>query len=177
MNNSLRFTVLVLLVGALLVTANGGPKSHMKPWNGVWTGDATIVSSCENNGLSFVETGTGYMEQMGKTTWSNHYCMDPVTWTGSGTATETAANGDKIFVKTTPHFTWTSPTAGNWVETEVVTGGTSRFAGAAGSSHSKGTFTLTSQTTAVWEGTTIGMLCDPSGNSPCPANCSLDIDR
>jgi len=174
MKNPLRLAALfasIVLLAVLLVAAGGPAKSPMKPWNGVWTGDATIVGACENNGLSFVESGAGYMEQMGKTTWSNQYCMDPVTWTGSGNATETAANGDKIFVKTTPHFTWTSPTAGTWVETEVVTGGTGRFSEATGSSHSKGTFTLTSQTTATWEGTTIGLLCEPSPNSPCPSDC------
>lgn len=129
-----------------------------KGCSGRWTGDATIIGNCENGGLSFVESGTGHIEHMGKTTWSNQYCMDPLTWTGSGTATETAANGDKIFVQTTPHFIWTSPTGGTWIEEETVTGGTGRFAGATGSSHSKGTFTLTSPTTATWEGTTIGTL-------------------
>jgi hypothetical protein len=170
MKNTLRFSLLVasVMLLAVLVAAAGPAKGKVKPWSGVWTGDATIVGNCENNGLSFVESGSGYIEQMGKTAWSNQYCMDPVTWAGSGTATETAANGDKIFVKTTPQFTWTSPTAGTWVETETVTGGTGRFSGATGGSHSKGTFTLTSPTTAVWAGVTIGLLCEPSPNSPCP---------
>jgi hypothetical protein len=175
MKNVLRSTAFVasiMLLAVLLVAAGSPAKSRMRPWNGVWNGDATIVGKCDNNGLSFVENGTGYMEQMGKTKWSNEYCMDPETWTGSGTATETAANGDKIFVQTTPQFTWTSPTSGTWVETEVVTGGAGRFAGATGSSHSKGTFTLTSQTTADWGGTTTGMLCVPSPDSPCPTNCA-----
>lgn len=160
MKSSVRFRVLAAftVLSAVVLVGGATAKNPMVPWNGTWTGDAKIGGNCENGGLSFMESGTGYMEHMGKTTWSNQYCMDPVTWTGSGTAVETAANGDKIFVQTMPHFTWTSPTAGNWVETETVTGGTGRFAGATGSSHSKGTFTLTSQTTAIWEGTTIGML-------------------
>lgn len=161
MRRVVKFTVLVVaaLVAALSVGAGGSAANGpVKSWNGTWSGDATIVGNCESGALLFVESGTGEMEHMGKTVWSNKYCMDPVTWTGSGNAVETAANGDKIYVQTSVQFTWTGSGGGNWVETETVVSGTGRFAAANGSSHSKGTFTLTSPTTAVWEGTTTGML-------------------
>lgn len=150
--------LLVLPVGASSAAANNSTKSW-KSWNATWVGDATIVGYCKNGTLSYVETGVGLMEQMGKSTWSNNYCMDPTTWTASGRNTViTAENGDKIFLKITVLFTWTSQTGGNWVETETVIGGTGAFAAATGGSHSRGTFTLTSQNTAEWEGTTTGML-------------------
>lgn len=133
-------------------------KSPMKPWRGTWSGDFTIVGKCEDEKLSIVESGTGYMEHMGKTAWSNKYCMDQATWTASGNAVETAANGDEIHLRTSLQVIWTSPSGGDWVETETVVGGTGRFAAATGVSHSSGTFTFTSPTMAVWDGTTTGTL-------------------
>jgi hypothetical protein len=146
--------LLVLVVGAVNATAN----SPMKSWNGTWIGDATIVGNCKNGTLLFVESGTGLVEHMGKTTWSSKYCMDPVTWTGSGNTVERAENGDEIHVKTSVVFTWTSASTGNWVSKETIVSGTGRFAAASGGSHSSGTFTLTSSTTAEWEGTTNGLI-------------------
>jgi hypothetical protein len=160
MKHLVRLTIWVaaLLVAAFLVATGAAANAPMRSWNGTWNGDATIVGTCESGALLFVESGTGNMEHMGQTAWSNKYCMDPVTWTGSGNASMTAANGDKIHVQTSLQFTWTSAGGGDWVEAETVVSGTGRFAAATGSSHSKGTFTLTSPTTAVWEGTTTGML-------------------
>lgn len=150
--------LLVLTIGTGGVAASNPTKSW-KSWNSTWVGDATIVGQCKDGTLSFVETAVGLTEQMGKSAWSDKYCMDPTTWTASGrNAVITAENGDKIFLKITLLFTWTSQTAGNWVETETVIGGTGAYASATGGSHSRGTFTLTSQTTAEWEGVTTGLL-------------------
>jgi hypothetical protein len=150
--------LLVLTIGAGSAAAPSPTKSW-KSWNGTWIGDATIVGKCENGGQLFVESGVGFVEQMGKSKWSDKYCMDPTTWTASGrNAVITAENGDKVYLKITLLFTWTSRTAGNWVEHETVIGGTGRFAAASGGSHSAGTFTLTTPTTAEWAGTETGMI-------------------
>ena len=161
MRRLVRFTVVVaaLLVAAFLVAAGAAAKSPMKPWRGTWSGDLTIVGNCEDGALLIVENGTGYMEHMGKTGWYNQYCLDPVTWTAtSEKAIETAANGDEIHVRTSLQVIWTSASNGNWIETETVISGTGRFATAKGVSHTGGTFSFTTPTTAVWEGTTTGML-------------------
>jgi hypothetical protein len=109
-----------------------------------------------NGGGGKLLSGVGYMEHMGKTAWSNKYCMDQATWTASGNAVETAANGDEIRVQTSLQIIWTSPSGGNWIETETVVGGTGTFAAATGLSHSSGMFAFTSPTMAVWEGTNDG---------------------
>ncbi len=155
---------LVLCTLCLLSCAGYGaaaepPAKSWKSWNATWVGDATIVGKCENGGQSFVETGVGLVEQMGKSKWSDKYCMNPTTWTASGRdAVITAENGDKVFLKITLLFTWTSKTAGTWVEEETIIGGTGRFAAASGGSHSAGSFTLTSPTTAEWAGSGTGLI-------------------
>lgn len=139
--------------------AADSPRRPWKSWNVTWIGDATIVGKCENGGQLFVENGVGLAEQMGKSKWSDKYCMNPITWTASGRdAVVTAENGDKVFLQITLLFTWTTKTTGNWVEQETIIGGTGRFAGAAGGSHSTGTFALTTPTTAHWAGTGTGMI-------------------
>ncbi len=155
----------VFFIAALLVfLGTAGAVAHSqtkswKSWNSTWVGDARIIGHCEDGTVSFVETGVGLTEQMGKSAWSDKYCMNPTTWTASGRkAVITAENGDKVFLKITLLFIWASPAAGDWVETETVIGGTGRYAAATGGSHSKGTFTLTSPTTAEWEGTTTGLI-------------------
>lgn len=131
----------------------------LRSWNGTWVGNATIVGKCEDGTQKFVETGIGLSEQMGKTAWSDTYCMNPTTWMASGkNATITAENGDKVFLEITLLFTWTSDTAGNWTEAEKIIGGTGRYAAATGDSHSRGTFVLTSPTVAEWEGVTTGLI-------------------
>ena len=149
---------LLIFTGAVGAAADKPTKSW-KSWNGTWIGSATIVGKCEDGGQLFVESGVGFVEQMGKSKWTDKYCMDPTTWTASGrNAVVTADNGDKVFLKITLLFTWTSKTTGNWVEHETVIGGTGRFAAASGGSHSTGTFILTTPTTAEWGGTTAGMI-------------------
>ncbi len=139
--------------------AAGTATKPWKSWNATWVGDATIVGKCENGGQLFVENGVGLVEQMGRSKWSDKYCMDPASWTALGRdAVVTSEDGDKIFLKITLLFTWTSKTGGNWVEHEEMIGGTGRFAGAIGGSHSTGPFTLTSPTTAEWAGTGTGMI-------------------
>lgn len=152
--------VLVFLTGFGLRCRAQSTTPTMRSWNATWVGKATIVGNCEDGTLSFVENGTGLLEQAGMSKWSDKYCMDPTTWTAQGRkAVITAENGGKIFMKIELLFIWNAnKTGGNWVEHETIIGGTGSYASAIGGSHSKGTFTLTSQTTAEWEGITTGLI-------------------
>lgn len=129
-----------------------------RPWNGTWSGVTTVNGNCANGGLLGVDSGTGQAEHMGSSTHLSTYCLDPVTLTGSGIGVETAANGDELYFRLTLQIIMTSASGGIWMEAETVIGGTGRFAGATGSSTSSGTFTFTSPTTTVWEGTHTGTL-------------------
>jgi hypothetical protein len=152
-----------VLVAALVAGADSGYSDQCvtRTYNATWTsGDTAILRNCENGALLlFLDSGAGYCEHLGNTTWSSTYCVDPVTWNGSGIGVATAANGDEVRYHIAIHFTWTSPSGGTWTEADTVLGGTGRFVAATGSGTSEGTFTMTSATTAVWEGTSTGTLC------------------
>ncbi len=132
----------------------------MRNWSSTWVGRATIVGNCQDGTLSFVESGAGFSEQTGMSQWSDKYCMNPTTWTATGrSAVITTENGDKIFMKIELLFIWNAArSGGKWIEHETIFGGTGKFAVATGSSHSSGTFMLTSQTTAEWDGVSIGLI-------------------
>jgi len=150
--------LLILTVGAGSAAANG-PARSFNSLNATWVGSAAIVGNCENGKLLFVETGVGFVEQAGLSTWYDKYCVDPITWTTSGrNAVITAENGDKIFMKVELLFVWTSQATGNWIEHETIIGGTGKFATATGGTHSRGTFTLTDPTHAEWEGIEVGLI-------------------
>ena len=149
-----------VLVAALVAGADSGHSSQRvtRTYNATWpSGNTTILGSCENPALLlFVDSGTGHCEHLGNTTWSSTYCVDPVTWNGSGIGVTTAANGDEVRFQIALRFIWSSPSGGTWSEADTALGGTGRFVGATGSGTSNGTFTMTSATTAVWEGTSTG---------------------
>lgn len=158
----MRWLVKATMVAAALVAGAGDGNSDQRvtrSYNATWTsGDTAIIGYCEDGALLMVDRGTGYSEHFGKATWSSTYCMDPVTWHGSGIGVATAANGDEARFQIRLHFIWTTPSGGNWTEDDAAMGGTGRFAGATGSGTSRGTFTMTSATTAVWDGTSTGTL-------------------
>jgi hypothetical protein len=163
MKNVVRFSVLAaftVLVAALLV---GGASANNQalPFRGTWSGELTIVNTnCSDHGWSIVEHGTGYLEHMGKTAWYDAYCMDTNNWTAiSRLAKATAANGDEMDLQVSLQLYWNPNYSGGiWTETETCIGGTGKFAAAQCNTQSHGTFTLTSQTTALWDGTTMGTL-------------------
>lgn len=156
----MRWLVKATVVVALVAATDYGYSEQRvtRPWSGTWSGDTTFVGTCGNGALLGIDSGTGYAEHMGNSTHVSTYCLDPVTWNGSGTGVETAANGDELYFQLTLQIIWTSASDGIWREAETMTGGTGRFVGATGSSTSSGTFTLTSPTTTVWEGTHTGTL-------------------
>jgi hypothetical protein len=151
----MRWLVKSLLVAALVAGASDASsgQAQPRPWRGTWSGAGTVVGSCGNGTLLVEDNGTGYAEHMGNSTHLSTYCLDPVTLNGSGIGVETAANGDELHFDLTIQIILTSASDGIWQEAETVTGGTGRFVAATGSSTSSGTFTLTSPTTTVWEGT------------------------
>ena len=162
MRHFIAFALVVATALAAALSAGAGgatAQSPTKSWTGTWNGNLTIIGTCESGALLIVESATGQMQHTGKTAWSDTYCMDPLTWTASGTAgVYTAANGDEIHVQMSLQVMWTSPDGGTWSDTETIISGTGRFATASGSNHTEGTFTFTSPTTEFWDGTTTGTL-------------------
>jgi hypothetical protein len=97
------------------------------------------------------DIGTGVATHLGAFAWYSEFVIDGPF--GTGTATLTAANGDQLLA--TVHAVGTLAEGGfDIVETNTITGGTGRFAGASG------TFTLerfvsgvTFRTTGTFAGT------------------------
>jgi hypothetical protein len=75
--------------------------------------------------------GIGNATHLGRFTITSDFTVDPITVTGAGTATWTAANGDQIFTAETGQGVVTFPTL-TVDETHTITGGTGRFEGASG---------------------------------------------
>ena len=77
---------------------------------------------------------TGHLSPLGADTGYDNLAFTltgPSTFTYTGTRTFVAANGDKLFSAITGKGTFTS-TAAHSTETDTITGGTGRFAGASG---------------------------------------------
>jgi hypothetical protein len=77
--------------------------------------------------------GGGNGTHLGGFTYTADITVDEATGEGQGTVVWTAANGDRVFASTTGGVVLENfPTIGIR-ETQVITGGTGRFAGASGS--------------------------------------------
>ena len=129
--------VLILVAGvvAFAVTAlspSAPPATHgaARPLTGGGTGTATLnlttgaVTSEFSGHLSAMGVETGYDQDTFTLTGAS-------TFTYTGTRTFVAANGDKLFSAITGKGTFTRTTA-KATETDTITGGTGRFAGASG---------------------------------------------
>ena len=129
--------VLVLLagVGAFVVTAlspSAAPAAHgpVRPFTGTGTGTMTLnlltgaATSDFTGHLSILGADAGYDDLTFTLT-------GPSTFTYTGTRTFVAANGDKVLSAITGKGTFT-PTTAKSTETDTITGGTGRFAGASG---------------------------------------------
>jgi hypothetical protein len=136
-NIILASAMLVLLAGviAFAVTALSPPSppaAHgaARPVTGAGTGTVTL------NLLTGAATGefSGHLSAMGAETGHDNLTFTltgPSTFTYTGTRTFVAANGDKLFSAITGQGTLTRTTAHS-TETDTITGGTGRFAGASG---------------------------------------------
>jgi hypothetical protein len=127
---------LILLTGvALAVTAlsrPAAPAAHgtARPLTGTGTGTMTL------NLLTGAATAdfTGHLAPLGADTGSDNLTFTVTgasTFAYTGTRTFVAANGDKVFSAITGKGTLTRTTAKS-TETDTITGGTGRFAGATG---------------------------------------------
>ena len=129
--------VLVLLAGvaAFVVTALGpsaAPAAHgpLRPFTGTGTGTMTLDLLTGAATSEF----TGHLSVLGADTGSDDLTFTltgPSTFTYTGTRTFVAANGDKVFSDIIGKGTFTRTTAKS-TETDMITGGTGRFAGASG---------------------------------------------
>jgi hypothetical protein len=121
----------VILTAMLLVAAVTAPvgAAHEVPFRGSWDAVETAVAVPP---ILFVDSNAaGHATLLGQYTATFDFQVDLRTAMASGTFTMTAANGDTLFGTFTGHAT----PAGSFaaiVETDTITGGTGRFAGATG---------------------------------------------
>lgn len=130
--------VLVVLaaVVAFVVTAlspSAAPAAHgiTQPLTGTGTGTMTLNLTTGAATADFA----GHLSPLGADTGYDNLTFTltgPSTFTYTGTRTFVAANGDKVFSAITGKGTFTR-TTGHSTETDTITGGTGRFAGASGS--------------------------------------------
>ena len=129
--------VLALLAGvvAFAVTAlsrPAAPAAHgtVRPLTGTGTGTLTLNLITRAATADF----TGHLSPLGAETGYDDLTFTltgPSTFTYTGTRTFVAANGDKLFSNITGKGTLTRTTAMS-TETDTITSGTGRFAGASG---------------------------------------------
>ncbi len=142
--------VLVILVGVLLaVTALSQPTAPAehgtaRPFTGMGTGTTTLNLATGAVTAEFTVHGS----PLGAGTGSEDLTVTPTgpgTFTYTGTRTFLAANGDKVFSAITGRGTFTRTTAHS-TETDTITGGTGRFAGASGTYRDTVSFVVVSVT-------------------------------
>lgn len=124
---SLVLAVATMSPSAALAAANGTDR----PLTGAGTGTttlnlATLAAAAEATGhISHLGAFTGHFDAVFTITGAS-------TFTYTGTGTDVAANGDELFSTVRGSGTLTSPTTAESTETDTITGGTGRFAGASG---------------------------------------------
>ena len=145
--------VLLLIAGvvAFVVTAlspSAAPAAHgaVRPLNGTGTGTATLNLATGAETADF----SGHLGPLGAETG---YDQGTLTLTGASTFTYTGtrtfvANGDKLFSAFSGEGTFTRATA-KATETDTITGGTGRFAGASGTYTDTISFVVVSVTGSV----------------------------
>ena len=145
---------MLTLTAMLLIAAVTAPvaATHEVPFRGSWDAVETAVVQPP---ILFVDSNaTGQATHLGRYTATYDFQVNLLTGTAAGTFTMTAANGDTLFGM----FTGRSSPAGSLVsivETNIIAGGTGRFAGASG------TFTverLLDQATGVSSGSFDGAI-------------------
>jgi hypothetical protein len=146
--------VLALLAGVVLtVTAlsrPAAPAAHgtARPLTGTGMGTTTLDLLTGAATADF----TGHLSPLGAETGSDNLTFTltgPSTFTYTGTRTFVAANGDKLFSAITGNGTFTR-TAAKSTETDTITGGTGRFAGADGT-YTDAVSSVVVSATATWQ--------------------------
>ena len=128
----------------------GGPVAAAKQvsFKGSLDGDVAITPL--DPPLAFVQIeATGHATKLGRFTVTIPHTVNFATATGEGEYLFTAANGDTLSADFTGYATPTeNPDVLHIVETATITGGTGRFAGAAGSFTCERLFDTVTLTTA-----------------------------
>lgn len=129
--------VLVLPAGVVaaavtVLSPSAAPTAHgaARPLTGEGTGTLTLNLATGAAGSDF----SGHLSPMGAETGYDNLTFTPTgpsTFSYTGTRTFVAANGDKLFSAVSGKGTLTRST-GKSTETDTITGGTGRFAGASG---------------------------------------------
>jgi hypothetical protein len=127
----------VFLTGLVLALAATSPSAALAAANGT---DRPLTGTNTGTGTLDLETGaqtvdfSGQLSHLGADTGHADLRLtftSDSTFTYTGTRTFVAANGDKVFSTVMGSGTSTPPTAES-TETDKITGGTGRFAGATG---------------------------------------------
>ncbi len=148
----------ILAVVAVLGVFPVAFATHSTPLNGSFSNTFTVSQNQAKI------TGTGHLEHLGLTTFTATATagMASASCQGGFTVTEqdtfTAANGDKLFSSTHDVLCPTSQTTLHITGSWTITGGTGRFANAAGSGTSKGTAVSTSMTAGTFSFTLTGTI-------------------
>jgi len=153
-------TVVMLLFSTLFFTVvYAGGHELVKPTKGTWSGVTYFLGPTANCPTTMIQAiGKGVMTLTGESQWtSGPVCLDASGF-ASGPAVIIAANGDQINLMNGIQFIPdSSGTAGRWVQDSIAIGGTGRFEGTGGWSHSEGVYQLLpSGTEGVWAGTNEG---------------------
>jgi len=150
-------TGMLLSTAMFFTVVYAGGHEIVKPTKGTWSGVTYFLGPTPSCPTTIIQaTGKGVMTLTGKSKWIGEpVCLDAYGY-ASGPATIIAANGDEIHLMTGIQFDQVN---GTWVQDSLGVGGTGRFEGTGGFSHSEGVFKLLpSGTEAVWAGTNEGEL-------------------
>ena len=152
-----RYTKLIgLLVLPALALPMQAAAQDQVPIKGAESGTFKLLGPCETGGIILEVTGTGHSTLLGNYSGRYRECLDPATGAVTeGTFTLTAANGDKVFGTYGGQSLPTDdPTVVSYEDPGVITGGTGRFADAAGTMNTSGRANLA---TGEYSGTIAGV--------------------
>jgi len=171
-------TTVVVLCSALfsvVVYAAGPTRPSIGTWSGSTTTGLPTGACLAAGGVAEVSAeGTGVASTWGASNWVGDktclfilipfgsYLDGLQVVQGSGTATVTTANGDKVYLEMVFTFIGNpAPLAdpqGQWTQDVNIAGGTGRFINAVGHAYSSGVWTNNNDGTLSWEGTHTGTI-------------------
>ena len=160
------FKVIALVAMLILITAGTAAATHGNPTQevaitgysfGTDTMSPPDAGCAPGDGWRYQDTGTGVLAHLGAVEVLVSHCSrftGPTTGTaGPGVMTMTAANGDRLFFAETATFELTfgpsGPVASAITLEWQITGGTGRFAHAAGSGGGSGLSLIANGTTSM----------------------------
>jgi hypothetical protein len=139
----------IIVAGLVLALVALAPASALAKAGGTdrpWKSSATATATLDLVTLCATSAGSGQATHLGKVTQNLTIALTPTgpgTFTGVGTTTIVAANGDQLFGTFTEALTTTGPHIG-FAFVITITGGTGRFADASGRMTGTGSSVITS---------------------------------